>query len=87
MIEQTVQALCRQAHVQAGQVRVWLGPCIGPQAFEVGAEVCQAFRDNGFETEGLSRAHDQSPDKWWLDLAGLARVPRITRERASRAKP
>ena len=73
VIEQTVQALCRQAHVQAGQVRVWLGPCIGPQAFEVGAEVCQAFRDNGFETEGLSRAHDQSPDKWWLDLAGLAR--------------
>jgi YfiH family protein len=72
VLDTTVKALQSRLPPSA-DLLAWLGPCIGPQAFEVGAEVCQAFRDNGFETEGLSRAHDQSPDKWWLDLAGLAR--------------
>jgi len=49
----------------------WLGPCIGPQAFEVGAEVRAAFllRDPGcgaLFTPG-------KPGKWHADLAGLAR--------------
>lgn len=26
-----------------GELVAWLGPCIGPQAFEVGPEVCEAF--------------------------------------------
>ena len=43
VIENTVAALCQHNEVQAHQLSVWLGPCIGPTAFEVGDEVRQAF--------------------------------------------
>lgn len=52
-------------------VLAWLGPCIGPQAFEVGAEVVAAFCDHDPQA-----SHFFSPGalgKWWADLAGLAR--------------
>jgi YfiH family protein len=51
----------------------WLGPCIGPTAFEVGAEVVQAFRDSQFSDQGLWRQHPTHEGKWLIDLAGLAR--------------
>ncbi len=39
----TVQALSQGAGVAPGDIQAWLGPCIGPQAFEVGPDVLQAF--------------------------------------------
>lgn len=49
----------------------WLGPCIGPDAFEVGGEVRAAFLTHDAEAAALFRAH--TPGKWLADLAGLAR--------------
>lgn len=72
VVDTTMQALRNHLPAQA-ELQAWLGPCIGPQAFEVGSEVCQAFRDNGFDTAGLSQPRDGHAGKWWLDLAGLAR--------------
>jgi len=50
----------------------WLGPCIGPAVFEVGAEVRAAF------AESHARAADcfaeTAPGKYLADLAGLARL-------------
>jgi polyphenol oxidase len=43
VLERTVHGVCEQAGVAPAQVRVWLGPCIGPDAFEVGDDVRQAF--------------------------------------------
>ena len=51
---------------------VWLGPCIGPQAFEVGPEVRAAFCDQDGAAEHLFQA--LKPGKWLADLAGLARL-------------
>jgi hypothetical protein len=50
----------------------WLGPCIGPQAFEVGPEVRAAF----VTTHPQAAKHfvPLPADKWLADLAALARM-------------
>ena len=60
----------------AARTIAWLGPCIGPQAFEVGAEVKAAF-----ETlqPAASRLFAEQPNqaqqtKYLADLPGLARL-------------
>ncbi len=49
----------------------WLGPCIGPDAFEVGAEVLQAYAAH--DPACAARFAASVPGKWRADLAGLAR--------------
>ena len=63
------QALC---DTPANEVLVWLGPCIGPQTFEVGPEVKAIFCDHDSAADGffMPLAHG----KWLADLAGLARL-------------
>lgn len=53
-------------------ILVWLGPCIGPAAFEVGAEVVAAFCDGDAAAAGLFKPMPN--DKWLADLPGLARL-------------
>ncbi len=69
VIEETVRAL-REAAGE-GEIVAWLGPCIGPQAFEVGAEVCGAF----VEEDHATAAHfwPTGEDKFLADLPALAR--------------
>ncbi|MBK8666419.1 MAG: peptidoglycan editing factor PgeF [Burkholderiales bacterium] len=50
---------------------VWLGPCIGPEAFEVGPEVRAAFVAHDAGAAACFRRHGQG--KYLADLAGLAR--------------
>ena len=51
---------------------VWLGPAIGPQAFEVGEEVPRVFIDKNSQN---SPAFTQTDDQHWLcDLYQLARI-------------
>lgn len=56
----------------AGEIMAWLGPCIGPQAFEVGAEVRAAFVEGN--AGAASFFEPTSSGKWLADLAGLARL-------------
>ncbi len=56
----------------ANDVIAWLGPCIGPQAFEVGAEVREAFVAHDAAAAGLFMPSAQA-GKWLADLPGLAR--------------
>ena len=55
----------------AADTLAWLGPCIGPEAFEVGAEVRAAFCDH----DSAAAVHFQArgAGKYGADLAGLAR--------------
>ena len=53
------------------QTRVWLGPCIGPTAFEVGPEVRQAFGPEQAQVAAAFRPASQG--RWWADLPALAR--------------
>jgi YfiH family protein len=53
------------------QVMAWLGPAIGPQAFQVGPEVRDAFIATDSRDAGAFR--QDAGDRWLCDLAGLAR--------------
>ena len=58
----------------AQQTWVWLGPCIGPEAFEVGDEVRVAFQSGPERnTDACFVPHAERAGQWWADLAGLAR--------------
>ncbi len=53
------------------QVLVWLGPAIGPHAFEVGDDVYQDFVDHDPSAQSAFTARDES--HWLCDLYQLAR--------------
>lgn len=83
IVEAGVEALCEATGADPQDIRVWLGPCIGPSAFEVGADVLQGFGADpsrphprfvslGQEPVGRSALAESSP-KWLADLPGLAR--------------
>ena len=63
------------AHSQPAQdaidVIAWLGPCIGPTAFEVGDEVRERFVANDPAARAFFKPTLQG--KWLANLAGLAR--------------
>ena len=69
VLERTLERL--SAHDGRHPV-VWLGPCIGPRAFEVGDEVRAAFETHDPATATCFRATGVS-GKWWADLPMLAR--------------
>lgn len=71
VLEATVRALCEAAGCGPERVQAWLGASIGPDRFEVGADVLQAF---GADPAGDSaRFRPQGGGKWMADLPGLAR--------------
>ena len=74
VLQATVAALCEAAQCQPGQLHVWLGACIGPSQFEVGADVLEAFNSNHPEVSPwfIPRGA-QHPNKWWANLPELAR--------------
>jgi YfiH family protein len=75
VLEQTIHAVCEKAGAVPEQVRVWLGPCIGPDAFEVGDDVRVAFTAGAASSQVAQyfKPHPTHAGKWLADLAGLAR--------------
>jgi len=63
-------ALINKAHI-ATEIIAWLGPCIGPQAFEVGDDVQRTFVTQNAQARSMFRP--TSTGKWLADLPGLAR--------------
>ena len=55
-----------------GDLLVWLGPAIGPDCFEVGGDVRDAFLQKSVEFSHAFK--QQSNDKWLADIYQLARI-------------
>lgn len=69
VLEATLAALA----VPGDQVLAWLGPAIGPGAFEVGAEVRAAFLAHSGIAAAHFRPSPQQEGHYLADLYGLAR--------------
>lgn len=80
VLETTFDAIVAQAQAfdprrtraaVAADTLVWLGPCIGPTAYEVGSEVRAAFLTG--DPEAAATFNGMPAGKWLADLAALAR--------------
>lgn len=69
MLEATVQALI-ESGIAATEILAWIGPGIGPNSFEVGPEVRDAFISKDAKAE---QAFQPKADKWLGDLYLIAR--------------
>jgi len=67
VIENTVRAM----EIPAGRLLAYLGPAIGPAAFEVGAEVRDAFMNH--DAAAAAAFAPSADGKWCADLYMLAR--------------
>jgi YfiH family protein len=70
-----LETVCHQVWMHTGatpqETIAWLGPCIGPESFEVGPEVKAVFEARDAGAGALFKPH--GPGKWLADLPGLAR--------------
>ena len=81
ILEHVLESFSAVAQVKPARVATnliaWLGPCIGPQAFEVGDEVRAAFmaapRSDADRRAIQACFSPQAGGKWQADLSGLAR--------------
>ena len=71
VLQQAVNAMRRAG---ADQISAWLGPGIGPQAFEVGADVLAAFSSWGDSARAAFVPLPDQPGKYLADLPALARL-------------
>lgn len=72
VLEALWQALAARGAV-AAQTGVWLGPCIGPSAFEVGPEVRAAFAEHAAPAAVKAAFQPGQGDRWLANLPALAR--------------
>ena len=71
VIENTVAAMCEAGRVAASDLVAWMGPCIGPDAFEVGADVLDAF---GGDARSFCEApRNEGVMRWLADLPSIVR--------------
>lgn len=72
VVERTVEAMQRPGR----ELIAWLGPAIGPDAFEVGRDVYDAFvtRDKAASIAFRRRGEDRGVDKYLADIYALARL-------------
>jgi YfiH family protein len=82
VVEAALHALCEAAGCAPRDVAAWLGPCIGPRRFEVGAEVVRAFGgavDGSDPGRFIPRPRPDGALRW------LANLPQLGRDRLQAA--
>jgi copper oxidase (laccase) domain-containing protein len=79
VVEAALSAVCEAAACKPGEVECWLGACIGPRQFEVGADVLQAFGIDPLDADPkrfAARDLSASTERKWL-----ANLPQLARDR------
>lgn len=82
VIERTAERVAALAGCATQDLHAYLGPAIGPSAFEVGADVRDAFMNHAADVGGAQRdataaafvARPGAPGKYLADLNALARL-------------
>ena len=86
VIEATARRVAALAGCETRALHAYLGPSIGPQAFEVGADVRDAFMNHAEAVDAAQRAatvaataaafapRAEAPGKFFADLPALARL-------------
>jgi YfiH family protein len=75
VLEATVAAICEGTGAAPDTVQAWLGPCISPEAFEVGDDVLHAFGCDpvaNADPRFHSRPRGDGSARWLADLPALA---------------
>ena len=69
-----IEATVKQMPVDSSQLMAWLGPAIGPNAFEVGGDVRAQFMAKDAKAELAFKKHgdNQEQDKWLADIYQIA---------------
>jgi YfiH family protein len=73
IVEKTITHISQQLKLNSDQILVWLGPCIGPHAFEVGDEVREQFMAHDLQAKDAFLA-SQKKGKWLADLHQLTKL-------------
>jgi YfiH family protein len=73
VVETLAQAVAAQGML-VQDCLIWLGPCIGPRAFEVGVDVRDAFLESPMKMSVETCFQPMGSGKYGADLAGLARL-------------
>ncbi|MEI6001285.1 peptidoglycan editing factor PgeF [Paraburkholderia bengalensis] len=79
VVEQTAQRVAQLADTDMSALHAYLGPCIGPQTFEVGPDVRDAFMNgvDGAQRDDVASAFVDHPDHAGKYLADLPRLARL----------
>lgn len=67
-----VESAVKQMGVAPSSLLAWLGPCIGPEAFEVGGDVKSAFE--ALDANASKHFQPYREGKWLCDLPALTRA-------------
>ena len=69
-----IEATIAKMGAESSQLMAWLGPAIGPDAFEVGAEVRAQFmaKDAQAKLAFKKQSENQAQDKWLCDMYKIA---------------
>ena len=68
-----IEAAVKKMSVNNNEILAWLGPAIGPNAFEVGGDVREQFIQHHAQATSAFKPIENSNDKWLCDMYLVAK--------------
>lgn len=73
IVEKTLHRICSELNLSTHDLLIWLGPCIGPDVFEVGDDVRDQFiKQNPLANEAFIEG--KATGKWFANLHQLTKL-------------